>query len=35
MAAFIDADKGLMVDASLGGQRFTYAPTVIIEDTAK
>ena len=35
MAAFIDTDKGLMVDASLGGQRFTYAPSVIIEDTTK
>lgn len=35
MAVFIDTDKGLMVDASLGGQRFTYAPTVIIEDATK
>jgi len=35
MAVFIDTDKGLMVDASLGGQRFTYAPGVIIEDTTK
>lgn len=35
MAAFIDTDAGLMVDASLGGQHFTYAPTVIIEDTTK
>lgn len=35
MAVFIDTDKGLMVDASLGGQKFTYAPGVIIEDTTK
>jgi lipid-binding SYLF domain-containing protein len=26
MAVFITSDKGLMVDASLGGQRFTYVP---------
>ena len=25
MAVFIMADRGLMVDASLGGQKFTYA----------
>jgi lipid-binding SYLF domain-containing protein len=35
MAVFIDTDKGLMVDASLGGQKFTYAPGVIIVDTTK
>ena len=35
MAVFITTDKGLMVDASLGGQRFTYAPGVVIEDTTK
>ncbi len=33
MAVFITSDKGLMVDASLGGQRFTYAPGAVIEDT--
>ncbi len=26
MAVFISSDKGLMVDASLGGQKFTYVP---------
>lgn len=26
MAVFITSDKGLMVDASLGGQKFTYVP---------
>lgn len=26
MAVFIMADKGLMVDASVGGQQFTYVP---------
>lgn len=35
MAVFVDTDTGLMVDASLGGQRFTYKPAVIIEDTTK
>ncbi len=35
MAVFIDTDTGLMVDASLCGQRFTYAPAVIIEDTTR
>lgn len=35
MAVFITTDKGLMVDASLGGQKFTYAPSVVIEDTMK
>jgi lipid-binding SYLF domain-containing protein len=35
MAVFITTDKGLMVDASLGGQKFAYAPGVIIEDTTK
>jgi lipid-binding SYLF domain-containing protein len=28
MAVFIMADKGLMVDASLGGQKFTYVPAI-------
>ncbi len=35
MAVFIDTDTGLMVDASLGGQRFTYKPAVILEDTTR
>ncbi len=35
MAVFIDTDKGLMVDASLGGQKFSYAPGVVITDTTK
>jgi len=26
MAVFVAAEKGLMVDASLGGQKFTYVP---------
>ena len=26
MAVFITSDKGLMVDASVGGQKFTYVP---------
>ncbi|MFH1371804.1 MAG: YSC84-related protein [Planctomycetota bacterium] len=26
MAVFVTADKGLMVDASLGGQKFTFVP---------
>jgi hypothetical protein len=35
MAVFIATDKGLMVDASLGGQKFKYVPAVIITDTTK
>jgi len=35
MAVFITTDKGLMVDASLGGQKFKYVPAVIITDTTK
>jgi len=30
MAVFITTDKGLMVDASLGGQKFTYVPASYI-----
>ena len=26
---------GVIVDASLGGQRFTYVPGIIIEDTTQ
>ena len=35
MAVFITTDKGLMVDASLGGQKFSYVPAIIIEDTTR
>jgi len=35
MAVFITTDKGLMVDASLGGQRFNFVPVFQIEDTTK
>jgi hypothetical protein len=31
MAVFVMADKGLMVDASLGGQKFSYAPAELAE----
>ena len=31
MAVFVMADKGLMVDASLGGQKFSYAPAELID----
>lgn len=31
MAVFVMTDKGLMVDASLGGQKFTYVPGVYTE----
>jgi len=34
MAVFITTDKGLMVDASLGGQKFKYAP-LTSEETKK
>jgi hypothetical protein len=34
MAVFVAADKGLMVDASIGGQKFDYTPIFIIRDTA-
>lgn len=30
-AVFITADKGLMVDASVGGQKFTYLPAASVE----
>ena len=32
MAVFIIAEKGLMVDASVGGQKFTYVPVSKIRD---
>jgi len=35
MAVFITTDKGLMVDASLGGQKFNYVPGILIEDTTR
>jgi lipid-binding SYLF domain-containing protein len=35
MAVFVATDKGLMVDASLGGQKFTYVPMYIYEEPAK
>lgn len=35
MAVFVTTDAGLMVDASLGGQKFKYVPRLIIEDTTK
>jgi len=35
MAVFITTDKGLMVDASLGGQRFNFVPMITIRDTTK
>jgi lipid-binding SYLF domain-containing protein len=35
MAVFITTDKGLMVDASVGGQKFKYVGNVFIEDTTK
>jgi lipid-binding SYLF domain-containing protein len=31
MAVFITTDSGLMVDASLGGQKFNYEPIAILE----
>jgi lipid-binding SYLF domain-containing protein len=31
MAVFVMADKGLMIDASLGGQKFNYVPAEMIE----
>jgi hypothetical protein len=33
MVVFITTDKGLMVDASLGGQKFTYVPASYIVET--
>jgi lipid-binding SYLF domain-containing protein len=32
MAVFITTDKGLMFDASLGGQKFKYVPELAIEE---
>jgi lipid-binding SYLF domain-containing protein len=35
MAVFVTTDKGLMVDLSLGGQKFQFVPKFLIEDTTK
>ncbi len=35
MAVFIATDKGLMVDASLGGQKFNYVSAFTLVDTSK
>jgi len=35
MAVFITTDKGLMVDASLGGQKFKYISAAMVESPAK
>jgi lipid-binding SYLF domain-containing protein len=35
MAVFVATDKGLMVDASLGGQVFNFVPMMTITDTTK
>jgi lipid-binding SYLF domain-containing protein len=35
MAVFVTTDAGLMVDVSLGGQKFKYVPGVIITDTTR
>jgi lipid-binding SYLF domain-containing protein len=35
MAVFVTTDKGLMVDASLGGQKFKYISVITLEDAAK
>jgi hypothetical protein len=35
MAVFITTDKGLMVDASLGGQKFNYVSGFTLVDTSK
>ena len=35
MAVFITTDKGLMVDASLGGQKFKYVGNIFLEDATK
>jgi lipid-binding SYLF domain-containing protein len=34
-AVFIMADSGLMVDASLGGQKFMYTPKSLVESTQR
>jgi len=31
MAVFVATDKGLMVDASLGGQKFNYIPATVVD----
>ena len=31
MAVFVMADKGLMVDASLGGQKFKFTPAKFVD----
>ncbi len=35
MAVFIAPEKGLMVDASLGGQKFKYVGVITLEETAR
>jgi lipid-binding SYLF domain-containing protein len=35
MAVFIATDKGLMIDASVGGQKFKYISVTMLEDAAK
>jgi lipid-binding SYLF domain-containing protein len=35
MAVFVTTDKGLMVDASLGGQKFKYIGNIFLEDITK
>jgi lipid-binding SYLF domain-containing protein len=35
MAVFVTTDKGLMVDASLGGQKFRYIAATVLVDTTK
>ena len=31
MAVFVVTDKGLMVDASVGGQKFNYIPATVVD----
>jgi lipid-binding SYLF domain-containing protein len=35
MAVFVTTDKGLMVDVSLGGQKFKYISRIVLEDATK
>ena len=35
MAVFVTTDKGLMLDVSLGGQKFQYVGITTIVDTTK
>jgi hypothetical protein len=35
MAVFVMPDKGLMVDVSLGGQKFNYVTAFTLVDTTK